>query len=71
VGYAPSYQGKSLSGQIANPGFRPLSSFNPYTLMFRHEQQQPNGWFYSFGHSRLILHLISPLGQSRPNYLRE
>ena len=47
---APAYQGETLSDHIANPGFEPLPSFNPHPMMYRHQQQQPNGWSYSFGH---------------------
>ncbi|EFX78390.1 hypothetical protein DAPPUDRAFT_246337 [Daphnia pulex] len=55
VGYAPSYHGKSWNGQIADPGFVPLPSFNPYPGMaFRQQQQDPNGWSYSFGYPNLI-----------------
>jgi hypothetical protein len=50
VGYAPSYYGKTLYGQIVNPGFVPLPSFNPYPMAYRQQQQDPNGWSYSFGH---------------------
>jgi hypothetical protein len=49
VGYAPSYQGKTLYGQITNPGFVPLSSFNPYyPAMYRQQEQTPNGFAYSY-----------------------
>jgi hypothetical protein len=48
VGYA-SYD-KSLSGQIVNPGFVPLPSFNPHPMAYRQQQQDPSGWSYSFGH---------------------
>ncbi|XP_046457455.1 brachyurin-like [Daphnia pulex] len=50
VGYAPSYHGKSLSGQIVNPGFVPLPSFNLHPMAYRQQQQDPSGWSYSFGH---------------------
>jgi hypothetical protein len=50
VGYAPSYHGKSLYGQIVNPGFVPLPSFNPQPMAYRQQQQEPSGWSYSFGH---------------------
>ncbi|EFX78192.1 hypothetical protein DAPPUDRAFT_105472 [Daphnia pulex] len=49
VGYAPSYQGKTLYGQITNPGFVPLPSFNPYyPAMYRQQEETPNGWSYSY-----------------------
>ncbi|EFX78386.1 hypothetical protein DAPPUDRAFT_246341 [Daphnia pulex] len=51
VGYAPSYHGKTLQGQIVNPEFVPLPSFNPHPGMaYRQQHQDPNGWSYSFGH---------------------
>ncbi|XP_046457506.1 chymotrypsinogen A-like [Daphnia pulex] len=52
-GYASPFQGKNWYGQIANPGFIPVPSFNPYPMMFR-QQQQPSGWPYPSGYlSRL------------------
>ncbi|XP_046457453.1 chymotrypsin-like elastase family member 2A [Daphnia pulex] len=48
VGYA-SYD-KSMSGQIVNPGFVPLPSFNSHPMAYRQQQQDPSGWSYSFGH---------------------
>jgi hypothetical protein len=48
VGYAPSYYGKTLYGQIADPGFVPLPSFNLQPMAYRQQQQDPNGWSYSF-----------------------
>ncbi|EFX78393.1 hypothetical protein DAPPUDRAFT_105311 [Daphnia pulex] len=68
VGYAPSYHGKTLYGQIADPGFVPLPSFNPYPGMaFRQQQQNPNGWSYSFGYPNLISpEDVSPIRQVAP-----
>ncbi len=48
VGSAPSYQGKALYGQIVDPRFVPLPSFNPYPVMYRQQEQTPNGWSYSY-----------------------
>ncbi len=49
VGYAPSYQGKTLYGQITSPGFVPVPSFNPYpAVVYRQQQQEPSGWSYSY-----------------------
>ncbi len=47
---APSNQGKSLNGQIADPAFVQVPSFSPHPMTFRQQQQQPSGWSYSFGH---------------------
>ncbi|EFX78394.1 hypothetical protein DAPPUDRAFT_105310 [Daphnia pulex] len=65
VGYAPSYHGKTLYGQIASPGFVPLPSFNPHPGMaYRQQQQDPNGWSYSFGYPNLIPPAdVSPIRQ--------
>ena len=44
MGYAPFFQGRGY-GEIADPGFIPVQSFNPYGMV----QQQPmfyNGWSY-------------------------
>jgi hypothetical protein len=51
VGYAPSYHGKTLSGQIVNPEFVPLRSLHPQPLLaYRHQQQNSKGWSYSFAY---------------------
>jgi hypothetical protein len=51
VGYAPSYHGKTLSGQIVNPEFVPLRSLHPQPLLaYRHQQQNSNEWSYSFAY---------------------
>ncbi|XP_046457471.1 chymotrypsinogen A-like isoform X2 [Daphnia pulex] len=50
VGYAPSNHGKSLYGEITNPAFVPVPSVYPYPMMYRQQEQRPNGWSYSFGY---------------------
>jgi hypothetical protein len=51
VGYAPSFQGRSLNGQIADPAFVQVPSFNPHPNAYdRQQQQDSNGWSYSFGY---------------------
>ncbi|EFX78324.1 hypothetical protein DAPPUDRAFT_320585 [Daphnia pulex] len=54
-GYTVPFQGKNWYGQIANPGFIPLPSFNPYYPMaYGQQQQQLSGWPYPSGYpSRL------------------
>ncbi|EFX78123.1 hypothetical protein DAPPUDRAFT_246444 [Daphnia pulex] len=47
-GYDVPFQGKNWYGQIANPGFITVPSFNPYPMMFR--QQRPSGWPYPFAY---------------------
>ncbi|XP_046458167.1 chymotrypsinogen A-like [Daphnia pulex] len=66
VGYAPSYQGKTLYGQITNPGFVPLPSFNPYyPAMYRQQKQTPNGFVYSYGYPNpLALEDVLPVRQA-------
>ncbi|XP_046457643.1 transmembrane protease serine 11D-like [Daphnia pulex] len=66
VGYAPSYQGKTLYGQITNPGFVPLPSFNPYyPAMYRQQEQTPNGFVYSYGYpTPLALEDLLPVRQT-------
>ncbi|EFX78155.1 hypothetical protein DAPPUDRAFT_105418 [Daphnia pulex] len=66
VGYAPSYQGKTLYGQITNPGFVPLPSFNPYYPMaYRQQEQTPNGFVYSYGYpTPLALEDVLPVRQT-------
>jgi hypothetical protein len=65
VGYAPSYQGKTLYGQIVDPRFVPLPSFNPYPMTYRHQEQTPNGWIYSYGYpTPLALEDVLPVRQS-------
>jgi hypothetical protein len=66
VGYAPSYQGKTLYGQITNPGFVLLPSFNPYYPMaYRQQEQTPNGWIYSYGYpTPLALEDVLPVRQT-------
>jgi hypothetical protein len=48
-GYDVPFQRKNWHGQIANPGFIPVPSFNPYPMMF-HQQQLPSGWPYPFAY---------------------
>lgn len=48
--YAPVYHGK-------NDGSIPVSSLNPYSIMFPQQQQQPvvsKGWSYSYGQPSFI-----------------
>ena len=54
VGYAPFYHGKTLYGQIANPALVPVPSFHPYPMAYRQQQQDSNGWSYSFSYPSVI-----------------
>jgi hypothetical protein len=49
-----SYQDKTLYGQITNPGFFPVPSFNPYLELYHQQEQLPSGWFYSYEYPNLI-----------------
>jgi hypothetical protein len=49
-----SYQDKTLYGQITNPGFIPVLSFNPYPELYQQQEQQPSGWSYSYEYPNIL-----------------
>ena len=55
-----TYQGRNDHGEIANPGFIPVTQFNPYAMMYQQQPKFSNGWSYFFGYPSLINPAAAP-----------
>ncbi|EFX78149.1 hypothetical protein DAPPUDRAFT_320630 [Daphnia pulex] len=56
AGVGSATPGKALYGQIVDPRFVPLPSFNPYPMAYRQQEQTPKEFVYSYGYPTPVEH---------------